>query len=140
MQSPKTRPGLTLRMRVTQCCLSHVRQLDCPLGARVHEHVAMYWVELGRRYHLRQLLHVDRFDVDDVWDQYTAACLPALRGLTKALVADVQVPQVDPQIICRDVRLPVRVDADRVDVVSVRIGVHFARDRSGDAVVRGHAG
>lgn len=59
---------------------------------------------------------------------------------TEALVADVQVPQVNPQIICRDVRLPIRVDADRVDVVSVCVGVHLSRHSSGDAVVCGHAG
>ena len=59
---------------------------------------------------------------------------------TKALVTDVQVPQVDPQIVSGDVCLAVRVDGDRVDVVSMRVGVDLARDSRSDGIMRCHAG
>lgn len=55
--------------------------------------------------------------------------------LTEALVADVQVPEVDAQVIRRDVGLPVRVDRDRVDMVGVGVRVYFAGNRSNNGVV-----
>lgn len=63
-------------------------------------------MELGRRDDLRQFLHVGRLDVDDV----------------EALVGDLQVPQIKPEVVRREVRLLVRVDRYRVDVVGVSIG------------------
>lgn len=63
-------------------------------------------MELGRRDDLRQFLHVGRLDVDDV----------------EALVGDFQMPQVNPQIVRGQIRLLVRVDRYRVDVVGVSVG------------------
>lgn len=63
-------------------------------------------MELGRRDDLRQFLHVGRLDVDDV----------------EALVGYLQVPQVEPEVVRRQVRLLVRVDRYRVDVVGVSVG------------------
>lgn len=54
-------------MPVTQGRRPHVAQPDCPFAAAVHEGVAVMGVELGRRDHLRELLHVGRLNVHDVW-------------------------------------------------------------------------
>lgn len=60
-----------------------------------------------------------------------SACLQ----LTEALVADVQVPEVDAQVIRRDVGLPIRVDRDRVDMVGMGVGVYFAGNGGNNSVV-----
>jgi hypothetical protein len=52
--------------------------------------------------------------------------------LTETLIADVQVPQVDPKIIGRDVSLLIGIYGYRVDMVCVGIGINFSRDSSGD--------
>lgn len=59
---------------------------------------------------------------------------------TKALVADTQVPQVNAEIISTDVRLAVRVDRQRVDVVGMCVCVDLARNRSNDRIVVHKAG
>lgn len=46
---------------------------------------------------------------------------------TEAAVCDLQVPQVDAQVVSRQVGLVVAVDRDRVDVVGVGVGEHPAR-------------
>jgi hypothetical protein len=70
-------------MLITQSALSHVCKLDCAFRACVHEPIAALWMELSSRDHLCQLLHICWFDVNNV----------------EALVLDIQVPQVYPQII-----------------------------------------
>lgn len=60
---------LTFGVPVTQGRRPHVAQPDCPFAAAVHEGVAVMGVELGRRNHLRELLHVGRFNVHDVWNR-----------------------------------------------------------------------
>lgn len=55
--------------------------------------------------------------------------------LTKALVADIEVPQVDTQVIGGDVRLGIRVDRDRVDVVSVSVGIDLSGHSGHNRVV-----
>ena len=75
--SPSDGPGLaslargggllTLGVPVTERRRPHVAQPDGPLAAAVHEGVAVVGVELGRRDHLRELLHVGRLDVHDIW-------------------------------------------------------------------------
>lgn len=54
-------------MPVTQGRRPHVAQPDRPFAAAVHEAVAVMRVELGRCDHLRELLHVGRLNVDDIW-------------------------------------------------------------------------
>lgn len=43
---------------------------------------------------------------------------------TEAAVRDAQVPHIDAEVISRQVRLPVTVDWDGVDMVGVTIGEH----------------
>lgn len=54
-------------MLVAQRRSPHVAQTDGSLAAAVDEGVTLVGVELGRRDHLRQLLHVGGLDVNDVW-------------------------------------------------------------------------
>jgi len=61
------------------------------LGAAVGEEVALGRVEFRGGDHFGQVLHVSRLDVDDV----------------EAGVATLQVPQVDAQVVCTNVRLAV---------------------------------
>lgn len=63
-------------------------------------------MELRRRYHLRQLLHVCRFDIDNV----------------KTLIGDLQVPEVDSEIVSGEISLLIRVHRNRVYVVGVSVG------------------
>lgn len=60
-------PTLTLGVPVTQGRGPHVAQPDCPLAAAVYKGVAVVGVELGRRNHLCELLHVGWLDVHDIW-------------------------------------------------------------------------
>lgn len=97
-------------MVVAKSTLTHIRQLNRALRARIHEPVTALWMKLRGGNNLSQLLHIRRLDIDDV----------------EALVLNVQVPEVYPQIIGRDKRLPIAVHRDAVDVVGVRVGVRSA--------------
>lgn len=69
-QTPTSALGcllLTFGVSVTQGRCPHVTQPDCPFAAAVHEGVAVMGVELSRRDHLRELLHVGRLNVDNIW-------------------------------------------------------------------------
>lgn len=55
-------------MFVTERRLSHVAQAYGALAAAVGKGVTLLRVELGRGDHLRQLLHVGRLDVHNVWE------------------------------------------------------------------------
>lgn len=81
-------------MAITECTFSHICELDGPFRAGVHKPVAALWVEFGSCDDLGQLLHIGGLYVDDI----------------KALILDVQVPEVDAQVVAADVRLPVAVD------------------------------
>ena len=52
--------------------------------------------------------------------------------LTEALITDIKIPQVDPQIIGRDISLLIGIDRYRIDMICVSIGVYFSRYGSGD--------
>lgn len=54
-------------MPVAQGRGARVAQPDGPLTAAVDEHVTLVRVELGCGDHLRQLFHVGRLDVHNVW-------------------------------------------------------------------------
>lgn len=58
---------LTLGVSVTQGRGAHVTQPDCPFATAVHEGVAVVGMELSCCDHLRELLHVGRLDVHDIW-------------------------------------------------------------------------
>lgn len=110
-------------MLITQCALAHVRQLDCALGTRIHEPVAALRVKLGSRNDFGKLLHVGWFDVHNV----------------EALVLNVQVPEVDPQVIATDKSLAIAVDRYAVDMIGVGVGVGLARHSGDNSVVVGQS-
>lgn len=58
---------------------------------------------------------------------------------TETLVTDIQVPQIDPEVIGRNVSLLVRVDRDGVYVVSVCVRVYFAGDSGDDVILLSHS-
>ncbi len=109
----------TLSMSVAESAFSHVGKLDGPFGARIHEPVAAEGVEFGRRDDLGQLLHIRGLDVDDI----------------KALVLDVEVPEVYPQVVAANEGFPVAVDRDAVDVVGVGVSIGPAGNGSHDSIV-----
>lgn len=117
-------PAPTLCVLVAERTLSHVGELDCALATGVHEPVAALGVKLGGGDDLRQLLHVGRLDVDNV----------------EALILNVQVPEVDPQVIAGYERLPVRVDGYAVDMIGVCVRVCPPRHRSNNRVVMSESG
>ena len=106
-------------MLIAQSTFTHICQLNCALRAGVHEPVAADGVELCCGNDLCEFLHVGRLDVDNV----------------EALILDVQVPQVDPQIITADEGLSVTVHRYAVDVVCVCVGVRLPRYGSDDGIV-----
>lgn len=57
---------LTFGVSVAECGGSHVTEAQGALTAAVHKQVAVVRVELCCCYHLRQILHVGRFDVNDI--------------------------------------------------------------------------
>lgn len=59
---------------------------------------------------------------------------------TEALITDVQVPEVDPEVVRRDIGFLVGVDRYGMYVISVCIGVYFARDSGDYVVLLGHTG
>ena len=69
--------------------LSHVTQSDGSFAGAVDEEIALLGVELGGGDDLRELLHVGGLDVHDV----------------EGLVRDLHVPQIDPQVVRRQIRL-----------------------------------
>lgn len=53
-------------MFVTESWGPHITETQGPLAAAVHKEVAVMRVELRCCYHLRQVLHIGRFDVNYV--------------------------------------------------------------------------
>lgn len=49
---------LTFAMSIAERGRPHVTETDGSLTAAVHKDITLMWVALGRRYHLRQLLHI----------------------------------------------------------------------------------
>jgi len=87
-------------------------------------------VEFSSGNDLCELFHVDRLNIDNVWlSAYPQAWTTKL---TEALITDVKIPQVDPQVIGRDISLLIGIDRYRVDMICVSIGIYFSRNGSGD--------
>lgn len=59
--------------------------------------------------------------------------------LTKALIADTEVPEVDAEIIGRDVSFLVRIDGYGMDMVCMGIGVDLAGKGGDDILLEHHA-
>ena len=65
-----------------------------------------------------------------------SVCIHRSSGIpTEALVGDAKVPQVDSQIIRRNICLAIRVDGDGVDVICMRIGVDLSGSRRNDVIL-----
>jgi hypothetical protein len=95
-------------MPVTQCGVAHIRELDIAFRAGIHENVALCRMEFSSRDNLREFLHVSWLDVHNVYvdrNVMIRANRHSTEQLTETLIADVQIPEVDPQIISRNVRL-----------------------------------
>jgi hypothetical protein len=58
--------------------------------------------------------------------------------LTKALVAGIEVPEVNAEVISRYVSLLIRIDGDGMDVVGMGVGVNLSGDGSDDVVLLYH--
>lgn len=109
-------------MRIAQCALPHVCKFNGSLRACVHKPVTALRVEFSSRDDLSQLLHVCWLDIHNI----------------EALVLDVEVPQVDPQVVTAYECLSIAVYGYAVDVVGVRIGVYPPWHRSDNCVVVRH--
>lgn len=107
---------------IAQGPLSHIRKLDGSLGAGIHKPITTCRVELSSRNHLCQLLHVCRFDINNV----------------ETLILNVQVPEVDSKVVTADKGLAVTVDGDTVDVVCMGVGVGSSGYCSNNGVVMRH--
>ena len=71
---------LTFGMIITECSLSHIAQTYCSFAGWVNEVVAFFRVELTGSDDFGQLLHVGRFDVDNI----------------KRLIGNLHMPEIDP--------------------------------------------
>ena len=67
-------------MIITECSLSHIAQTYCSFAGWVNEVVAFFRVELTGSDDFGQLLHVGRFDVDNI----------------KRLIGNLHMPEIDP--------------------------------------------
>src|ERR1700753_3523132 len=80
-------------------------------------------MKLRRCDDLCQLLHVRGLDIDDV----------------EALVLDIEIQKIYPQVVGGDESLAIAVDGYAVDVISVSVRIDTARDGSNDSIVVGHS-
>ena len=58
--------------------------------------------------------------------------------LTKALVANIKIPEIYPKIVGRDVGFLIRIDRDGVDMVCVSVGVNLPGNGGDDVVLLRH--
>lgn len=104
-------------MLVAKGTFAHISELDCALGAGVHEPIAAHGVKFSSSDDLSELLHVGRLDVHNV----------------EALVLYVEVPQIYAEIVAADKCFAIAVDRYAVDVVGMGVGVglpwHGRHDR-----------
>lgn len=54
-------------MSIAKRRVTHVCKFDVTFWARVHKKIALRGMEFGRSDDLRQLLHIDRFDIHDIY-------------------------------------------------------------------------
>lgn len=110
-------------MLITQCPLPHISKLNRSFGAGVHKPVATGRVEFGGRDNLCKLLHVRGFDINDI----------------KALVLNVEIPQIDSEVITADEGLPVAVHRNTVYMVRMSIGVRPSRHSCDNRIMVRHS-
>ncbi len=59
---------------------------------------------------------------------------------TETLITDVQIPEVDTQVIRGNVCLLIGINGDRMDMISMCVGVNFARYGGNNVVLMLHTG
>lgn len=113
-------------MTIAQRGITHVRELDVAFRARIHEDVALCWVELCGCDDFCELLHVGGLDVHNICTGISIlhGAMP-IHLRTKRLVGYIEVPQVHAEVIRRDIGLLVRIDGNGVDVIGVCVRVDF---------------
>lgn len=114
-----SRSRLTFGVLIAKSTLPHIGKFDGAFGARIHEPIAALWVELCSRDNFGQLLHVCRLDVNNV----------------EALVLNVQIPQVYPQVVTANKCLSVTVHGYAVDMVGVCVGVCLPGNSRNDGIM-----
>lgn len=62
-----------------------------------------------------------------------------LSGLTETLVANVEVPEIYPQVVCGNECFAIGIDRNGVDMVCVCVGIYFSGDGSYNVVLREEA-
>ena len=76
-------------------------------------------MEFSSGNHFSEFLHVYRLDIDNV----------------ETLVRDIQVPEVDSQVISRDISLSIRVDRYRINMVGMCVLIGLARYSSSNGIM-----
>lgn len=107
---------------IAQRSLSHIGEFDRSLGTRVHKPVAACRVEFSGRNHLRQLLHVGGFNIDNI----------------ETLVLDVEVPQIHSEVIAANEGFAITVDGDAIYVIRMGVGVCSSGDGGDDGIMVCH--
>lgn len=110
-------------MLVTKRTFTHICKFDCSLRTCIHEPIAALRVKLSSSDDLCKFLHVRGFDIDNV----------------KALVLDIQVPEIYPQIIAADESFSIAVDRYAVDVIGMSVCVGSTGHGGNDGVVMCHS-
>jgi hypothetical protein len=132
-------------MAVTKRRIPHIRELDIALRAGVHKDIALRRMKLGSCNDFGKFFHVGWLDIHNICAR-KRSCQKRKQAdyhreqLTETLITDVQIPEVDPEVICGDVRLLVGINGDGVDVISVCVGVNFPWHGSDDVILVLHAG
>ena len=83
-------------MSIAKRWVTHVCKLDVTFWARVHEKVALRGMEFRRSDDLCQLLHIDRFDIHNVYPEVSLSMIIDRSWLlTETLVADIEIPKIN---------------------------------------------
>ena len=98
----------------------------------------MQWMKFRRRNNFRQLLHINRFYVDNI--SLSAHIHQGSGGITKRLIWNIQVPQINPQIVGGYKRFGIGIDTNGINVVGVRVLKDPSRRGGHDSFVVCHSG
>lgn len=79
-------------------------------------------MKFGRRDDLRQLFHISWLNVNNV----------------EALILDVEIPEVDPQVIAADKCFSITIYRNTVNVVRMGVGISSSRDCCNNTIMMRH--
>ena len=108
-------------MVVAQGTITHICEFNGALATGVHEPVAALRMKFGSGDNFGQFLHIGWLYIDDI----------------EALILNVQIPKIYPQVVARYESLTIRVNRNRVDMVGMGISVCPTRDSCDNGVVVG---